>query len=76
MGAGTVLKQVEKAGRTTSQINNLIDEWIFSKKSRRILKMKLLDDETYEVIAEETGMSVDQIKRIVKKGVATLKCHL
>ena len=76
MGAGTVLKQVEKAGKSTSQISNLIDEWIFSKKSRRILKMKLLDDETYEVIAEETDMSVDQIKRIVKKGVDTLKCHL
>lgn len=76
MGAGTVLKQVEKAGRSTSQISELIDEWIFSKKSRRILKMKLLDDETYEVIAEETDMSVDQIKRIVKKGVDTLKCHL
>ena len=75
MGSGKILKQVERSGKTTTDIGHLIDEWIFSKKIRRILKMKLLDDETYDDIAGEVDMSVDQIKSIVKKGVATLKSH-
>lgn len=73
---GRVLEIVKRKHITTARMDRLIDEWIFSKRNRLILKRKLLDEETYEKIAEEFGMSIEQTKRIVKKGVETLKCHL
>ena len=48
-----------------SEIEELIDEWVFKKRNREILKRRLLDGITYERIAEEFGMSTRQIKNIV-----------
>lgn len=76
MGSGVILKQVERSGKSTSEISRLIDEHIFNRKHRQILKMKLLDGESYDAVAGSFGMSVDQAKVIVKKGIATLKNHL
>jgi DNA-directed RNA polymerase specialized sigma24 family protein len=50
-----------------TEIENLIDEWIFSERDRRILKRRLLDGICYEPIAEEFNLSVRQIKNIVYK---------
>lgn len=51
-----------------SEIEHLIDEWIFSERDRAILKRRLLDGICYEPLAEEFDMSVRQIKNIVYKG--------
>ena len=51
-----------------SQMEYLIDEWIFSERDRAILKRRLLDGICYEPLAEEFDMSVRQIKAIVYKG--------
>ena len=51
-----------------SQVEHLIDEWIFSERDRKILKRRLLDGICYEPLAEEFGLSVRQIKTIVYKG--------
>lgn len=51
-----------------SEIEHLIDEWIFSERDRAILKRMLLDGICYEPLAEEFDMSVRQIKNIVYKG--------
>lgn len=51
-----------------SEIEHLIDEWIFSERDRAILKRRLLDGICYEPLAEEFDMSVRQIKTIVYKG--------
>ncbi len=51
-----------------SQMEYLIDEWIFSERDRAILKRRLLDGICYEPLAEEFDMSVRQIKTIVYKG--------
>lgn len=50
-----------------SELEHLIDEWIYKEKYRSILKDRLLDGMTYEALAEKYGMSDRQMKRIVYK---------
>lgn len=59
-----------------SQMDSLIDEWIFSERNRKILKRRLLDGLTYESLAEEFDLSVQQIKNIVYKCQDSLTRHL
>lgn len=59
-----------------SEIERLIDEWIFREKDRAILKRRLLDGITYEAIAAEFDMSVTQIKTIVYKSEQRLIAHI
>lgn len=49
-----------------------IRERIHKKRDREILKLKLIDGETYEAIAEEIGMSARGVKNIVKKHRETI----
>lgn len=51
-----------------SEVEQVIDEWIFNERDRKILKRRLLDGICFEPLAEEFNMSVAQIKRIVYKG--------
>lgn len=59
-----------------SQVDKLIDEWIFSERDRRILKRRLLDGITYERLADEFDLSVRQIKNIVYKSEKRLFNHI
>lgn len=59
-----------------SEIERLIDEWIFSERDRAILKRRLLDGICYEPLAEEFALSVRQTKNIVYKGEKTLYSHI
>lgn len=61
---------------SNSEIEHLIDEWIHSERDRKILKRRLIDGICYEPLAEEMGMSVIQIKRIVSKAEAKLFKHI
>lgn len=61
---------------SNSQIEHLIDEWIHSERDRKILKRRLIDGICYEPLAEEMGMSVIQMKRIVSKVEAKLFKHI
>lgn len=67
---------LEIYGLSYSQWEELIDEWIFSERDRRILKRKLLDDITYETLAGEFMMSEQQLKTIVKAAKPTLFKHI
>lgn len=58
-----------------SELEKLIDEWIFREKDREILKRRLLDGITYEALAEEFDMSVRQIKAIVYRSEDRLFNH-
>jgi len=53
---------------SNSQVEKLIDEYVHSKRDRSILKRRLIDGICYEPLAEEFGLSVRQIKKIVYKG--------
>lgn len=50
-----------------SEIEHIIDEWIFNERDRAILKRRLLDGLKYEALAEEFDMSVRRTKSIVYK---------
>lgn len=52
---------------TNTQIRDLIAEHIHSERDRRILYRRLVDGVCYEPLAEEFGLSVSQVKRIIMK---------
>ena len=62
--------------RPRSEVERLIDEWIFSERDRKILKRRLLDGICFEPLAEEFDISVRQIKTIVYKQQERLFKHL
>lgn len=49
----------------SSEIDRLINEWIHDQKARTVVKRRLLDNVTYERIAEENNLSVRHTKTIV-----------
>ena len=54
------------------QWEHLIDSWIFNERDRAILKRRLLDGICFEPLAEEFGLSVQQVKNIVYKSTQKL----
>lgn len=57
---------------TNSRIREAIAEHIHNERDRRILERRLIDGITFERLAEESGLSVSQVKRIVWKGSETV----
>lgn len=53
---------------TNTQMSELIDEHIHNERDREILKRRLLDGLTYEVLAYEFQLSTQRVKTIVYKG--------
>lgn len=66
----------EKFNVSVSEVEKLIDDWIFSERDRNILKMKLLDKRTFEQVAEAFDLSDRQVKRIVYKGEQIIFRHI
>lgn len=50
-----------------SEIEAVINEWIFNERDRAIIRRRLFDGITHEKLAEEFDLSVAQIKRIIYK---------
>lgn len=55
----------ENSGLPISACKEMIDQWIFNEKHRRIAKRRLLDGLTYPQLKEEFGISERQLKGIV-----------
>ena len=70
------MKRMENYNLSRSEWENLIDQWIFKKRDRAILKRRLLDGICYEPLAEEFDLSVQQTKTIVYKATERLIKHL
>lgn len=70
------MKITESSGLSRTEWIQLIDNWIFNEKHRAILKRRLLDEVKIEKLAEEFNLSVDGIKRIIKKHKPTLESHI
>ena len=66
---------VKESNIPRTEWEHLIDEWIFSERDRAILKRSLLDGVTYEKIADEFGLSVRQVSRIIPKATTRLFSH-
>lgn len=70
------MKITEASGLSRAEWSKLIDSWIFNEKRRAILKRRLLDEVKIEKLAEEFNLSVDGIKRIIRKHKPTLESHI
>ena len=68
--------QASDFDKPRSEIEYLIDEWIFNERDRQILKRRWLDGICFEPLAEEFDMSVRQIKNIVYKAEEHIVKHL
>lgn len=54
----------------------LIDQWIFKERDRKMLKRRLLDGVLFEKLAEEFDLSVPQTKSIIYKATDKLTKHI
>ena len=59
-----------------SEIEHLIDEWIYSERDREILKRRLIDGITYEKIAEEFDLSTKRTSDIIYAGIQRVVAKL
>ena len=62
--------------KSRSEIEYIIDEWIFNERDRMILKRRLLDGIKFEKLAEEFDLSKKKKKKIVYKCQTVISLHL
>ena len=67
---------IDNYGLSRSEWENLINEWIFSERDRKLLKRRLLDGIRFEQLADEFDMSVRQVKAVVYKQSDKLFSHI
>ena len=60
-------KDLSSYNISRSELDYLIDEYIFNERDRAILKRRLLDGVCYEPLDEEFDLSVRRTKTIVYK---------
>lgn len=58
---------IEDYNLSRTEVEKLIDEWIFKERDRALLKRRLLDGICFEPLAEEFDLSVRQTKNIIYK---------
>lgn len=65
---------LEEKSRT--EWEHLIDEWIFDRRDREILKLRLLDGEPLKIIADKLNFSFDTVKYRLYKAERKLFKHI
>lgn len=69
-------KNTERYNLSRSELQYLIDQWIFNERHRIILSDRLFNGTTYERLAEKYDLSIQQVKNIVYKSMDRLEKHL
>jgi Mor family transcriptional regulator len=69
-------KNTEAYNLSRSELQYLIDQWIFNERHRLILSDRLFNGTTYERLAEKYDLSTQQVKNIVYKAMDRLEKHL
>ena len=69
-------KNTERYNLSRSELQYLIDQWIFNERHQLILAVRLFNGTTYERLAEKYGLSTQQVKTIVYKAMDRLEKHL
>ena len=69
-------KNTERYNLSRSELQYLIDQWIFNEHHRLILADRLFNGTTYERLAEKYDLSTQQVKNIVYKAMDRLEKHL
>jgi DNA-directed RNA polymerase specialized sigma24 family protein len=64
-----VKHSIDGHGLSRTQVLDLIDSYIFNERNRHLLVRRFLDGITYEDLAEEFELSVNQVKTICYKGI-------
>ena len=67
---------IERYNLSRSELQYLIDQWIFNERHRLILDDRLFNGTTYERLAEKYDLSTQQVKNIVYKAMDRLEKHL
>ena len=67
---------IERYNLSRSELQYLIDQWIFNERRRLILADRLFNGTTYERLAEKYDLSTQQVKNIVYKAMDRLEKHL
>ena len=67
---------IERYNLSMSELQYLIDQWIFNERHRLILADRLFNGTTYERLAEKYDLSTQQVKNIVYKSMDSLEKHL
>ena len=67
---------IERYNLPRSEIQSVIDQWIFNERDRAILRRRLFDGVLFEDLAEEFCLSTVQVKTIVYKTMDRLEKHL
>ena len=67
---------IERYNLSRSELQYLIDQWIFNDRHRLILSDRLFNGTTYERLAEKYDLSTQQVKNIVYKAMDKLEKHL
>ena len=69
-------KNTERYNLSRSELQYLIDQWIFNERHRLILDDRLFNGTTYERLAEKYDLSTQRVKNIVYKAMDRLEKHL
>ena len=69
-------KNTERYNLSRSELQYLIEQWIFNERHRLILSDRLFNGTTYERLAEKYDLSTQQVKNIVYKAMDRLEKHL
>ena len=71
-----MLINIERYNLPRSELQYLIDQWIFNERHRLILSERLFNGTTYERLAEKYDLSTQQVKNIVYKAMDRLEKRL
>ena len=58
------------------QVLDLIDAYIFDERNRQIVTRRLIDGVLYEDLADEYGLSVNQVKTVCYKAIEKISAHI
>lgn len=59
-----------------SEIEDIIDSWIFSERDRAIAKRRILDGICFEPLGEEFSLSTQRVKKIVYDSLNIIYKHI
>lgn len=58
------------------QLDELIDQWIFNKRDREIVRERMYDGIGFEQLSDKHGLCVRQVKNIVYKAKEKIYRHI
>ena len=69
-------KKMNDVELSRSELDHLIEQWIFSQRDRAVIRRRMFDGVTFEQLSDEFGLSVRQTKNIVYKSKEKIYKHI